>query len=202
MIRFFAAVIVVPLTVGSLFGAVPVADDTVLWQFDSARSDIRFELAALGLIPVRGTFERFDGRVWREAHDGSLRVEIRIDAESLTMDSQRYRDWARSNEFFHVRRYPDIVFRSDAISDDVLLQGGELSGRLTLRGVERPARFELDASQCMSERAGCELRVTGEVDRRQYGMRSRRVTLSSRVSLDMRFWAAPMRPAASLQSAQ
>lgn len=167
-------------------------DGGAQWQFDPERSDIRFELAALRIVPVRGSFDRFGGRVWRDPDDGFLRVEIRIEAESLAMDSERYRDWARSAEFFHVRRYPLIMFRSAPIQWEVLLQGGELAGMLTLRGIERDARFHIIPHDCPSLSASCELRVTGEINRRQFGMRSRRLTLSSQVHLDMRFRAVPV----------
>lgn len=183
-----ARAVPVVLACGLAFIAQADSSEPVQWRFDPEHSDIRFELAALGVVPVRGAFERFNGHVWQD-DDTRLRVDIRIDAESLAMDSQRYRDWARSAEFFHVRRYPEIVFRSEPVERDLLMRGGELSGRLTLRGVERDARFRLEPSDCAWIPSGCELRVTGEINRRQFGMRSRRLTLSSQVHLSMRFRA-------------
>lgn len=192
MARVCAGVIFAVLVGWSLLVIGSEADEPTQWLFDPEHSDIRFKLAALGVVPIHGSFQRFSGRVWRHEKDGLLRVEIRIDAESLTMKSERYRDWARSPEFFHVRRHPEIVFRSEPIEHGLLSRGGELSGWLTLRGIESAARFQLAASSCASASKGCELRVTGEVNRRRFGMRTRRMTLSSHVRLNMRFWVIPV----------
>lgn len=166
--------------------AMAANDPGERWLFDPARSRIVFVLAALGIVPVDGRFERFAGEAWRDPGDGLLRVAIRIEAGSLAMHPERYADWARSPEFFHVRAHPLIEFSSDPILDDVLGSGGEITGRLQLRGVERPARFEVAANGCTPEAMSCILEVSGEINRNQFGMRSRRVALSSRVRLELR----------------
>lgn len=165
------------------------SEHAVSWRFEPQASEVRFELAALGVIPIRGTFERFTGEIWRDADDDSLRVFVRIDATSLSMPSGRYREWARSPEFFHVDRYPEISFKSDPIGWQLLSDGGELSGKLTVRGEERDVGFEVAAGQCMASARSCVLHVTGEINRTRFGMRSRRLALSSTVHLYMRFRA-------------
>jgi polyisoprenoid-binding protein YceI len=165
------------------------AEHSVSWRFDTKDSEIRFELAALGVVPIRGTFERFTGEVWRDADSDDLRVFVRIDATSLSMQSGRYRDWARSPEFFHVDRYPEIAFKSEPISWNVLSDGGVLSGMLTVRGKEREVEFEIAPGDCRPSATTCMLHVVGEINRTRFGMRSRRLALSSRVYLDMSFRA-------------
>jgi polyisoprenoid-binding protein YceI len=155
------------------------------WVFDPARSRIDFALAALGIVPVDGRFERFAGEAWRDPVDGLLRVGLRIEAGSLSMRQQRYTDWARSPEFFDVRSHPLIEFRSDPIPDGLLGAGGEITGRLQMRGIERSARFEIAANDCTAGVMSCTLKASGEINRNQFGMRSRRAALSSRVRLDL-----------------
>lgn len=169
------------------------------WVFDPARSRIAFALAALGIVPVDGHFQRFAGEAWRDPGDGLLRVAIRIEAGSLAMRPERYADWARSPEFFHVRAHPLIEFRSGPIPDGLLGAGGEISGRLQLRGIERAARFQVAGNDCTPAVMACTLHATGEINRSQFGMRSRRVALSSRVRLDLRLHtlrvpAPPLQP--------
>jgi polyisoprenoid-binding protein YceI len=180
---------------------VSAADGAAIerWVFDPERSTIGFGLAALGIVPVDGRFEQFAGEAWRDPDDSLLRVAIRIEAGSLAMRSQRYADWARSPEFFHVRAHPLIEFRSDPIPDGLLGTGGEITGRLQLRGVERPARFEVAANDCAPGVLSCTLHATGRINRSQFGMRSRRGALSSQVRLDLRLHTLRV-PAPPLQA--
>ena len=158
------------------------------WRFEPSQSAIRFELTAVRVVRVRGGFQRFEGEVAALA-DGDYRVTVRIDAASLAMDSPRYDNWARSDEFFDAGRHPQILFRSDAVPKQLLRRGGKLDGMLTLRGITRAASFDIAPVDCPEGALSCELAVTGEINRGQFGMRSRRMTLSERVRLDMRFLA-------------
>lgn len=158
------------------------------WRFEPSRSSIRFELTAVRVVRVRGGFGRFDGEVV-ERPDGTFQVQVRIDTASLAMDSPRYDDWARSPEFFDAVRHPQILFQSDPVSPRLLKSGGRLTGRITLRGMTRPAAFQVAPADCPRSALSCELAVSGEINRRQFGMRSRRLTLSEWVVLDMRFLA-------------
>lgn len=173
------------------------ADEPPRFGVDTARSSIHFQLAAIGIVPIRGRFDEFSGELWRDPGDDRWRVDMRIETASLSMDSDRYRDWARSREFFDVGRHPQIVFRSDPVSDTLLVDGGDLGGTLGLRGIERDVVFRVNPSQCAVLAQGCELHVVGEINRRQFGMISRRLTLSDRVVLDMRFVVVPQTPPAS-----
>lgn len=167
------------------------------WHVDPVDSDIHFELSAIGIVPIRGSFETFAGDIWRDPDDGLWRVDMRIVASSLAMASDRYRDWARSKEFFDVNRHPTIEFRSAPVPEALLVDGGDLIGTLRLRGVERTVAFHVQSSRCDAESDRCELHVLGDINRRQFGMISRRLTLSDRVTLDMRFVAVPSPSAAA-----
>ncbi len=160
------------------------AEAEAAWRFDAERSQIDFHLSAIGVIRLDGRFERFHGSI--EQQDGASRVRLVVDAASLHMNNRRHRDWARSAEFFHVQEHPQIEFRSDPVPAGLLEHGGVLTGRLRVRGVERAARFRLAPGTCSSEQ-GCEIEVAGTILRSQYGMNSRRLALSDRVHLRMRF---------------
>lgn len=161
------------------------------WRFDAGGSRIDFELSALGLFGVHGGFPRFEGESRSDPSDGLWRIETRIDATSLTIEPERYLGWARSSEFFDVQRHPEIRFRSDPAPEALLREGGELTGHLRMRGVERPVRFEVAAAECEPDMRACLIRVSGEINRRQFGMDSRRMTLSNRVALSLRLLAIP-----------
>lgn len=191
--RLTTAALVAVLLLGvSLDG---LAANDAHWRIDPVQSDIHFQLSAIGIVPIRGSFETFSGEIWRDPGDGQWRVGMRIDAGSLSMASDRYRDWARSKEFFDVGRHPRIEFQSGPLSPLLLAEGGELNGTLRLRGIERVVAFHVQSSRCSAASDRCELHVLGDINRRQFGMISRRLTLSDRVTLDMRFVAVALPPA-------
>lgn len=174
------------LVLGLVAATAPaIADDAQAWQLDPARSRIDFELAALGVVRLHGRFERFRSEIQTEPA-GGYRIHLAIDADSLAMAQSRYQSWARSPEFFHVERHPEIVFLSATV-DSVPIRSGDLDGVLTLRGIPQPVRFRIEPLDCPAAGDDCVVRVQGEIDRRQFGMRSRRMTLSNQVRLDMTF---------------
>ena len=162
------------------------------WHFDAERSRIDFHLSALGVIRLDGRFERFHGQVGID-DSGSPQVHLVVIAGSLHMDNPRHRDWARSPEFFDVDRHPQVEFRSDPLPDGLLEHGGPLTGTLRVRGIDRPARFDLEPGRCSTPGDRCEIAVAGTIRRSDYGMQSRRLALSDRVHLRMRFVLQPER---------
>lgn len=168
-----------------LAASVPAHAATDCWRIDPRGSEVRFHLVALGAIHLHGRFERLSGRAWRSAGSDFIEVLVEVEAGSLTMDSARYQAWARSPEFFDVQRHPRVLFESDPLPLALLADGGGLAGRLTVRGIERPVSFELLAPGCAEPYLRCRLHVQGEIRRAEFGMRSRRITLSDRVALDL-----------------
>ncbi len=174
------------LALGFVAATVPaLADDAQSWQLDPARSRIDFELAALGVVRLHGTFQHFRSEIQPEPA-GGYRIHLVIDASSLSMAQSRYQSWARSAEFFHVQQHPDITFISAPVAS-VPIRSGDLDGELTLRGITRPIRFRIEPLDCPPSGDDCVVRVQGDIDRREFGMRSRRMTLSNQVRLDMTF---------------
>lgn len=165
-------------------GSAPAQAATDCWRIDPQDSEVRFHLVALGAIHLHGRFERLTGRAWRSPGSGLIEVQVEVEAGSLTMASARYQSWARSPEFFDVQRHPRVLFRSDPLPLALFAAGGALSGRLTVRGIERAVAFDLRAPGCSDPDRPCRLQVEGEIRRGEFGMRSRRITLSDRVALD------------------
>lgn len=180
------------LALGFVAATAPaLADDAQTWQLDPARSRIDFELAALGVVRLHGNFERFHSEIQAEP-GGGYRIQLVIDADSLSMTQSRYQSWARSPEFFDVEQHPEVTFLSAPVAS-VPIRSGDLDGKLTLRGITRPVRFRIEPLDCPPDSDDCIVSVRGEIDRRQFGMRSRRMTLSNQVRLDMTFAVARLR---------
>lgn len=158
---------------------------------DSTRSNAGFSVLVMWMWPVRGQFTDFLGAVTLDAATGLARVEARIGAASVAMRNPGHADWAKSDEFFAAASHPQIHFLSDPFAPKLLASGGDLPGTLELRGIRKPAIFEVRASGCDAwSDAKCAVEVRGQVRRSDYGMASRRATLSDRVWLRFTLYLA------------
>lgn len=156
------------------------------YRIDPARSHADFGVRLLWLSQISGRFEEIDGDVTLSAlHDTAI-VDARITVDSIHMSSDRVRRWVLAPEFFDVSHYPSIHFISEPVSLAVLEKGGDLDGTLTVRGVTRPAHFELLPSRCpLAEPQQCVIAVKGTIQRSDFGMNGHRTALSDRVELGM-----------------
>lgn len=154
--------------------------------FDPAASTATFEVGLRLAGPVPGRFPHIEGEL--EPVDGKQwRVQVRADARELELDGP---DWMlrsmRSRNFLDVERHPQIRFTSEPFARGLLLSGGELAGELQLRGLSRPVAFTLARSDCARPGHDCDIRVLGEISRRDFGMKSQRLWLRDEVGFDFR----------------
>lgn len=157
-------------------------------QLDADASRVHFQLHALGWWPVRGD-ARAAGTVTVQ---GDLAViDVHVPLATLQMGREGYRDWALSPEFFWAARHPELSFRAEAIPRARLRDGGEIVGQLKVRGKRREARFVLVAGECAEAADACQVRATGELSRRAFGMNSRRLTLGDRIRIELDLHLVP-----------
>ncbi|MBU6199880.1 MAG: YceI family protein [Xanthomonadaceae bacterium] len=159
---------------------------------DAARSQASFSVKVLWLIPLHGDFGKVQGTLDIDRFRGTARVDAHIDTDDLRMRSRNYQTWAKSPEFFDARRYPQIHFVSDDFPLVRLSAGGALAGTLTLRGVAKPVRFRMLPSECARPLSGaCAVRAEGDIRRGDFGMHSRRGTLTDKVALRLHIFVSP-----------
>jgi polyisoprenoid-binding protein YceI len=160
-----------------------------LIQLDSPRSHADFKVKVLWLVGVSGRFGKVAGTVHVDAFRSQLRVDARIDVNSVDMSKRAYEEWVKSPEFFDVAHHPQIEFSSTAFPRARLRTGGELTGELTVRGIRQLVRFELLPSECSEPAYACPIRVEGAIRRSAFGMGSHSGTLGDKVELDFSVYA-------------
>ncbi len=161
------------------------------WRIDSHRSQAEFWIRPLWVKRIEGVFPLLDGQVVRDARDGLYRVEIDIDARAVQMGSRNQVTWAQSEQFFDVQRYPRIRYRSLPVPAEGLFAPGHADGEVTLRGITRPIRFQVQASECPRPGLDCPMRASGEISRSAFGMDSHRMAMSDTVHLEFQLWLLP-----------
>jgi polyisoprenoid-binding protein YceI len=182
------------LLLSAFFLASPLAHaaadsrvDRVL--LDSQRSQATFAVKVMWLLPVHGRFGKVHGRVDVDRFRSVATVDARSAAGAGEMGNQSYEDWVKSPEFFDVARHPEIGFVSEPFPLQRLHKGGHLSGTLTIRGVARPETFDLAPAECDKPAYDCPIVVKGSIRRSDFGMHSRRGTLSDKVDLHFEVYA-------------
>lgn len=111
------------------------------WLFDPPHTAIRFIAKHVGMAHVHGRFERFDGGIQITQDVSQSRVQVRIDASSITTGNNTRDTHLRSADFLDVERYPYIDFNSTRFA----YRGGSkwtLHGTLTMHGVSRSVALD------------------------------------------------------------
>ncbi len=161
--------------------------------FDPARCLAEFEVRVMWLIGVHGRFGTLHGTIDIDRFHDTAKVDARIDVNDVHMRSSSNEAWVKSGEFFDAEHYPQIQFVSDSFALPLLKTGGSIDGKLTIRGMQRRARFELTASACPEAVARtCPTEAEGTIRRSDFGMHSRRGALSDKVQLGFSIFLLPV----------
>lgn len=152
----------------------------VSYQLDAANSTIQFQLRAIGFISIRGTAQA-EGTIATAREKAE--IDVRVALATLAMSRDSYREWALSDEFFAADAHPELRFHAIKLPLKRLQQGGVINGELRVRGITRPVRFTLAASDCAFTTKPCRVQASGELSRRDFGMKSRRFTLGDRIGV-------------------
>ena len=121
-----------------------LAELTGDYTIDPVHSSIGFVARHAMITKVRGTFDEFDGRLHLDASDPSKSsATVTIKAASIDTRNADRDAHLRSNDFFAMDEYPEIVFESSGVErvDDTTFR---ITGDLTIRGVTRPVTFDLE----------------------------------------------------------
>ncbi len=173
--------------------ATPTRVPTGRWAVDPSHSSVEFQVKHLGIANVRGHFANFGGALEIGQDLASARAFGTVDVASVDTNDEGRDAHLRSPDFFDVEQYPEATFRSREITptgDETF----EITGDLTLHGVTRELRLQAEITGTEQDPYGNDrvaLEVTGELDRRDYGITfnqalgSGNVLVSDRVKLHL-----------------
>lgn len=117
--------------------AVPPAFAADTYTVDKDHSQATFQVRHL-FSKTRGRFTDFSGTIrMDEKNPAASSVEFRIQAASVDTDNQKRDQHLRTEDFFHVEKHPEIVFKSEKI-EKVAKDRYQVAGTLTMRGVSKP----------------------------------------------------------------
>lgn len=152
------------------------------WVLDPTHSEVNFKAKHLVISTVSGKFKKFDGSVETDNYDNfrSARIKFTVDVASIDTNQEARDEHLRSADFFDAANHPQIVFKSTSFEPE---DGGgdeySLSGDLTIRGITKPIRLDVEFGGTATDaygnfKAGFE--VSGKVSRKEYGLTWNAVT--------------------------
>jgi polyisoprenoid-binding protein YceI len=135
-------------------------------------------------MPSQGQFSEVSGQI-ELLPDQMNKVEVILDARKIHFSGPAWLSrMAQSKAFLDVETYPVIRFSSETFSKQLLHNGGDLKGELFLRGQARAVSFTILPPACSEPGHRCPLKVQGEVNRRDYGMKAYRFSVKDAVNFE------------------
>jgi polyisoprenoid-binding protein YceI len=115
------------------------ADD---YAVDPFHSGVTFRIAHLGLTWIHGRFNEYSGNFTLDKADPSKSsVALTIKAESVDTAVKKRDDHLRAPDFFDVKQYPEILFKSTAVK---AIEGGyEVTGEFSMHGKVKSITFKM-----------------------------------------------------------
>lgn len=164
-----AAASPVPATDGGLIGIDPI------------QSQATFKVSLRLPVPAEGRFKTVAGEI-RQLPDLKLSVHVVLDARELDMSGPPWvQKVTHSAQFLDSARHPIITYQSLPFSSQVLISGGEVGGRLDIRGVSDDVLFRISPASCRQPGYQCPILAQGRLNRHDFGMSAYRWGLRDEV---------------------
>jgi len=126
------------LSLPSVTTAQPVA-----YEVDGGHSTILYRIQHMGASNHYGRFNEFTGKVmWDNTNPAGSAISFSVKAESIDSGIDKRDQHLRSADFFNVKEFPSIDFKSTGIAANA--DGTfALKGDLTMLGVTKPIEAKL-----------------------------------------------------------
>ena len=155
--------------------AVPAAAEPVTYQVDPRHTFPAFEADHQGGLSVwRGKIERSAGTIVidREARTGTVEMTMYMDSINFGLDDMT--DHAKAEDILDVARFPTATYTGALVDFGRTGVPTAIEGELTLHGITRPVRLEIDRLQCQPHhRTGvetCGADATATISRDDFGV--------------------------------
>jgi len=153
--------------------AVPAVAAPDNYTIDPAHTYPSIEFSHMGLSVWRGKFNKTSGKVMLDRAAKSGTVEVSIDVSSINFGLAAMDEKARSDDFFDTDKFPTATYKGK-----INFAGDKpktVDGRITIRGVSRPATLNIELFNCMPhpmlKKEVCGADAEGEINWSEYGMK-------------------------------
>jgi polyisoprenoid-binding protein YceI len=158
----------------SLLLAGPASAAPQKYTFDSLHTQIVFKVSHLGFSKSQGRFTKFDGGfTFDQEKPTASSLDVTIDANSINMLSTEWDDHLKGDNFFNVKKFPTITFKSKKITTTGE-NTGNIAGDLTILGVTKPVDLDVEFNKLgqhpMTKAHVAGFSATAYIKRSDFGM--------------------------------
>lgn len=146
----------------------PLNAKTTIYELSENSSKIQFMVKHKITKDVYGEFLKSKGEViFNNKTNEILKVEAKIDVNSIDTGISKRDKHLRSSDFFHAEKYPFIFFESSKI--EKIKDGGyKVLGNLTIRGIKK--EISLEGKRKISAESDLFFEATSIIDRQDFGV--------------------------------
>lgn len=162
------------IAVSFMFSTAPAKAEGDYYNFDKSHTQIMFFVNHLGFSMQQGEFHDYTGHfVLNQAKPEESYVEIAIEAASIDMDSEKWEEHMKNQDFFNVEKYPLMTFKSTKIE----VTGdnkANVTGDFTLLGITKPVTLAVTLNKAgrhpFNEKYVAGFSATATIKRSEFGM--------------------------------
>ena len=152
----------------------PVKAQVETYTFDKAHTQILFFVNHLGFSMSQGEFLDYDGSfTFDRTKPENSKIDVTIKTKSIDMDDEKWNTHMKNEDFFHVEKYPNMIFKSTGVevTGD---KTAKIMGDLTILDVTKPVTLDVTHNRCgkhpFNGKYVCGFSATTIVNRMDYGM--------------------------------
>lgn len=147
--------------------------EKVKWSIDPAHSEIAFKVKHLMITNVKGVFKEFNATIYTGEDLVPTELEVSINAASIDTGDANRDGHLKSADFFDTEIYKQIEFKSTSYKKASGKGQYELTGDMTIRGVKKPVKLDVEFEGVMKDPWGNEkagYTINGIINRKDWGL--------------------------------
>ncbi|QHQ37107.1 YceI family protein [Algicella marina] len=187
--RLTLAILAFALSIGSAISATSAHAET--WRIDTERTKISTSVEYLGRAKVDVRFPRFNAALRFDPQNlDATRAELAIATGAVQTSVPVATPLVRSADFLDTSRHPEMRFRLTRLVK-TSPSTADISGNITMLGVTRPVKLKADVtaygpSASNPDVTEAAFRLTGRIDRRDFGNNTGFPQVAAELPLDIR----------------
>lgn len=130
------------------------------YKVDKDYSNIKFEVSKLLFVGVEGEFSEFSGTIKVDENNKLSKIDGMVSINSINTDDSERDDHLKADDYFNVIDFPNMVFKSNTITDDTV------KAMVSIKGIEKELTFKISDLTVSSDNVSFKLSST--VDRQQF----------------------------------
>ena len=149
-------------------------DVKVKWGIDPAHSEIAFKVKHLMITTVTGKFSEYDCVIYTTGEDiMTAEVDFWMNPASVDTGDANRDTHLKSADFFDVENHKQINFTGNTIESVDQDGSYELWGDLTIKGVKRQVKLDIEFGGVVKDPWGNEkagISINGKINRKDWGL--------------------------------